>query len=294
MKNSFLFCMLITAFASFGQAYTSMLGEGNEWHLTSCFFGCITDVYYTDGDTLVNGKTYKILEGYHYINRNVLLRESISEQKIYVTLTQPQFKEDVVLYDFSIQEGDSIKMFNPLTPFPENGGYFLLDSIKSLPLADGNFYNHFYFTPTASNSQSTQNAIWVEGVGSLSMITAPGGYPDINKVGHLSCSFINTQSRYSNLDSINSCKPLVLNLDTILEQQKIVVFQIKKNIFRITPVQFLKNLVVYDLGGKIVKKQPIISQNTLDLDLSGVKSGVYILNLVQKNSQKQVFKLVVQ
>src|SRR5690606_14334328 len=197
----------------FAQSYVPLIDQLNEWQFTTCNFGCITDVYFTDGDTVVNGKTYKVLDGYHYINRNLLLRENTAEKKVYLTITEPQYIEDVLLYDFSLEVGDTIEMLNPITPFPPNGGYFLLDSIKLLPLADGNPYRHFYFSPTPSNSISVHNAIWVEGVGSLSLINAPGGHPNINEVGHLSCSFNNMELRYSNLDSINACVPAYLSVN---------------------------------------------------------------------------------
>ncbi|MBV1924471.1 MAG: hypothetical protein KUG68_10645, partial [Flavobacteriaceae bacterium] len=53
----------------------------------------------------------------------------------------------------------------------------------------------------------------IEGVGSLSIITAPSGDADINEVGHLSCFFKNGESFYSNLDSIEGCEPTILGVN---------------------------------------------------------------------------------
>ena len=57
-----------------GQDYKPLLDNTNEWHVTNCYFGCLTDVYFTDGDTLVEGNNYKVLDGFHYISRSFLLR----------------------------------------------------------------------------------------------------------------------------------------------------------------------------------------------------------------------------
>ena len=58
-----LFCNL-----GYSQNYQQMLNAHSEWNLTSCNNGCITDVYYTDGDTSFNNYNYKILIGFHYIS----------------------------------------------------------------------------------------------------------------------------------------------------------------------------------------------------------------------------------
>lgn len=285
-----------SGFWLFAQSYVPFIDQINEWQFTTCNFGCITDVYFTDGDTIVNGKTYKILDGYHYINRNLLLRENIAEKKVYLTITEPQYMEDILLYDFSLAVGDTIEMQNPITPFPASGGYFILDSIKSLPLADGKLYHHFYFSPTPSNSISSENAIWVEGVGSLSLINAPGGHPNINQVGHLSCSFNNMNLRYSNLDSINACEPVYLSVnDYINDLREIQLFaQSEKNRYTLAPAQNIKGVTIFDLSGKKLNSFSYSSQNQIPLDLTGFKPGIYILKVDVIQYKTKTFKIIIK
>lgn len=196
---------LISWSASFSQTYIPLLGQLNEWKFTTCYFGCPTTTYYTDGDTLVNGEVYKILDGYHYISRTFLLHEDIATQQIkMVKFGDGQFNT-YLLYDFSLQEGDSIAMENPVSPFPAHDGYFTVDSIRSRLLVDGIQHRFFYFSRSASNSGPNTHPIWVEGVGSLSLINAPSGQPDINDAGTVSCFFKDNNLIYSNLDSIQGC-----------------------------------------------------------------------------------------
>lgn len=192
----------------FAQPYKPLLDDFNEWHFTTCYFGCNTSVYYTDGDTVVDGISHKILDGYHYISRSFLLHEDTAERKVYLTKINPTKIDQFLLYDFSMNEGDTLELFNPNSPFMANPGTFILDSIRLHPLEDGNAYRHFYWSPAAGNTSSTAHPVWVEGVGSLSLINAPAGQPDFNQAGQLNCFFKNSSAFYVNLDSITSCQPV--------------------------------------------------------------------------------------
>ena len=224
IKKITRFCLFLSCFTLLGQAYVPLLDTQNEWHFTSCYEGCITDVYYTSGDTLVNNKTHKILDGYHYISRTFLLHENVEEKKVSLTRISPNRIDEYLLYDFGLEEGDTFEMKNPITPFPEEGGLFILDSIRNTIIWPGTTRKHFYFSPHETNLISTQNVIWVEGVGSLSMINAPGGHPDINEVGLLNCFFKNAELFYSNLTpEVTVCEPTILSLSENKEP-KVVIY----------------------------------------------------------------------
>lgn len=210
MKKQFwsLLAGMMISLCGLAQPYKPLLDNFDEWHFTTCYFGCNTSVYYTDGDTVVNGITHKILDGYHYISRSFLLHEDTAERKVYMTKINPTKIDNFLLYDFSVNEGDTLELFNPNSPFMAEPGTFIVDSIRLRPLEDGNSYRHFYWSPAVGNTTSTAHPVWVEGVGSLSLINAPGGQPDFNGAGQLSCFFKNSASFYLNLDSITSCQPV--------------------------------------------------------------------------------------
>lgn len=296
MRNTLLFSFFIFGLGATAQDYTPLLDELNEWQFTSCYFGCGTDIYYTDGDTIVNGKEYKILDGYHYINRNVLIREDVNEKKVFLTITQPQYAEDILLYDFSLEEGDSINMKNPLTPFPANAGYFMLDSIRLQQNENGNNNKYFYFTPTPNNSTYIESAKWIEGIGSISLINAPGGEPDINQVGELSCAFKNTELFYSNLDSISSCDPLLLNIDEIINSPIEIELlpQPERNHFLLTNATDVREVLVYGVNGMLYKNILSHNQTEFKLDLSDLETGIFILKLSLHHRKAETFKVVVK
>lgn len=276
------------------QNYIPLLDNTNEWHLTTCYYGCNTDVYNTDGDTLVDQKTYKILTGYHFISRTFLLREEIAYRKVYLKFLQPGINKEYLLYDFSLQIGDSIDMKNPITPFPTNAGYYKLDSIVNRPMANAVAARHFYLSPTESNMTSNTPAVWIEGVGSLSIITAPSGYPDINGVGHLSCSFKNGELFYSNLDSISSCDPFLSNMIIGNALEKVLITNIiSDGQCKIDNAENIRDVVVFDLSGKKLMEVKSNRQNQVTLDFSKFSAGVYILAAYSEKFEKKVFKLIV-
>ncbi len=297
MKNISLFSLILLL--SFGAAksqdYTPLLDTVNQWHVTYCYFGCNTDVYYTDGDTIVNGKNHKILDGYHYISRTLLLREEVEDKKVYFTrIVSPTEILEYLIYDFSKQEGDTLQMMNPLSPFPEDGGYFLLDSIVNRQLVDGEEYRHYYFTPTVSNTISSNNAVWVEGLGSLSIINAPGGDPDINGVGHVSCFFKNDDLFYTNLDSITGCEP-VLHVGDV-KRPLTAVFAVYDNEELITlhNTSAVQEITLYSLTGKFIDSKIYHNKEQIELSVKNLRSGIYLLHMTNTKGAKRLLRVYIK
>ncbi|MCB0457719.1 MAG: hypothetical protein KDC91_08250, partial [Flavobacteriaceae bacterium] len=276
--------LLLTHWKGISQEYVPLLDQVNEWHFTNCYFGCLTDIYFTDGDTIVDNKTHKILDGYHYISRTFLLREDIPAKQIFLTKVNETANEEYLLYDFSLTEGDIFAMNNPITPFPEDGGDFVLDSIRYRTLVDGNDYRHFYFSPAPSNTISDNNAIWVEGVGSLSIINAPGGDPDINGVGHLSCFFKNGNSFYANLDSIESCVPTLHIFDVKNDVNDIVILTpVASNFVTIVNTASLQLVEVFDIYGRKITSALNNGANEISFNKNLFQENIYFVKVIGNN-----------
>lgn len=271
----------------YAQDYKPLLDNTNEWHFTNCYFGCLTDIYYTDGDTLVAGDNYKILDGYHYISRTFLLREVNATQRVYLRkLSNNGIGQEYLLYDFSLQEGDIFEMQNPITPFPENAGNFVLDSIRSQVLVDGQAYKHYYFSPVPTNTISEDNCVWVEGVGSLSMINAPSGFPDINGVGHLSCFFKQGDLFYSNLDSISGCSPVLGSRPLSVLLKPAIIVDVQAQLMHVQSNVPFDQLKLYNLNGQLVAQQSVRAQTRYTWPLS-LARGVYFVAISSSASAQQ-------
>lgn len=281
IQNTVFLIVLVFSFVGRTQSYTRILTDLNEWHFTTCFSGCNTDIYYTDGDTIVNGKHCKILDGYHYISRTFLLHEDTLLKQVTLLSVLPEKIKSYLLYDFSKVEGDSMELVNPVTPFLQDAGYYHLDSIRFHPLEDGNLYKHFYWSPTASNSVSIEYPVWIEGVGSLSLINAPGGTPDLNHVGNLSCLFKNNTSFYSNLDSIVDCEPT--HFLSVLESDQPLIQSYPNPVN--SKIHFSEQAIgqeysLLDLNGNVLDHRIIDPTGTIDLN--SFAPGFYFLQIANQ------------
>lgn len=260
------------------QPYKPLLDNLNEWHFTTCFSGCNTDVYYTDGDTIVGGKTYKILDGYHYISRTFLLIEDVPNRTVTLAKINPTKIDEFLLYDFAKNEGDTMELFNPNSPFIQEPGFFQLDSIRLRPLEDGNSYRHFYWSPTPGNTTYNAYPVWVEGVGSLSLINAAGAEPDFNGVGQLNCFFKNSDAFYVNLDSVISCEPIhVLGISEFKNSKWNIYPNPSSDIIQITGLKEETSVEIISCTGEVIKLGEISDQNPLDI--SSLKDGIYFIRV---------------
>ena len=297
MKKRLSFLFYFFSALLFSQDYVPLLDDYNEWQVTNCYFGCLTDVYYTDGDTITDGHNYKILDGYHFISRTILLREDILEKKVFLNFIQATGNTEYLLYDFSLNIDDSIDMKNPISPFLENAGYYNLDSIIPRALVNGNDYRHFYLSPSESNIVSTTNAIWIEGAGSLSLITAPSGEPDINGAGHLSCFYKNGDYFYTNLDSIDSCEPtVILNInesnyplsDIIVSSNNIL------NSCHLINLENIKLIDIYNINGKKVASYHNYGNKELKFDTTSYQAGIYFIIVYTNQFKKKTIKIIIE
>lgn len=283
----FLIFVMIRA-SVFSQSYVPMLDNRNEWQIGYCDdFGCNTDSYFTDGDTIAFGHQYKILDGYHYISRKFLLREEIQEKKIYLSITYSGNTNEYLLYDFSLEEGDSIRMLNPVSPFPPDLGYFKLDSIRSKPRLENQQSRFFYFSATDSNHEGFGYLpVWVEGVGSLSLINAPGGDPNYFGVGQLSC-FWKNENLYFHDDQMGIDCESVLNIQQF-EKSKVRFAVSRQKKGMLLNAEKIKNFRIYDLSGRIQKSGELNGVSSFQIDLSSFKKGIYVLQYIEDQQWQKI------
>ena len=285
----FILSMPITA-----QNYIPMLDAPRQWHLTTCFFGCSNDIYFTNGDTTLQGLNYKVLDGFHYISRTFLFREELTNQKVFLSYPAgAKGNEEVLIYDFSLTVGDSFNMKNPITPFPSSGGVYILDSIIPKVLLDGLNHRFYYFSPSNTNSDS-QLPIWVEGIGSLSLINAPGGTPDVNGAGKVSCHFRNGTLIYSQLDSLSDCSFSTLKIDENQEVKIAIYPTIVKDNFTIEGLDLHTSLEIRDGQGRLIMTHTFDKSSgaVYLMPVSNLKKGLYFIHVMGKRLMPQTFKFI--
>ncbi len=298
-KNTITSFLTIIYFSLFvksvkAQAYIPMLNSNSEWHVTNCNSGCATDKYYTIGDTVINSFHYKFLDLFHY-NKNFVVREDTINQKIYLRLlADPYPAKEYLLYDFSLHVNDTISVQNPGSPYPKYAGSFIVDSIKLKPLVNKN-HRYFYLHSLDTISSNTKTTIWVEGVGSLSLINTPGALPQINGVGQLSCFFNNGINEYTNLDSISNCAtiyPLGILENTEFLEYKLQQNYDTKNVYITSLKDAILNIKIYNIEGKILFDKKNILDNKIHINLQSFNSGILLLKIENIKHAFKTYKLI--
>jgi hypothetical protein len=121
--------------------------------------------YLTSGDTVIFGNPYKILfadvDGSGNLCHQGYIREDTATRKVY--FTEPILTPERLLYNFGMQQGDSIYVAggNQFDYFP--AGYYVLDTIQTFPLASGPTRAFYLYNPNAQPFSSPM--IWLEGIG---------------------------------------------------------------------------------------------------------------------------------
>jgi len=331
MKKLYLaiisFCTFFSA--SSAQQYYPLLDSVNVWYYTSNYVpvllenplqsvtNCTYPVFFsqykiesTTHDTLIGTNNYMIVESVSDFNPPCLfgfVREDTASRKIY--FADNAGNPEILLYDFSMQIGDSIYL-TFTSPGYFQDGYYRLDSITFVNVAAG-VRRALHLNQTM---QVSATLTWIEGVGQLNDVFYPysinffsmgllfncPGPPHDNfqfmtcfdhdyRVYYDSCAYHDALQNFcylvtdtcnywnicSSLDEISSLKSFTLNPNPTAGKIEIEVELGKNSDF---------NIHVFDISGKPVMKPKYFSIKSTgisrtNLDLSHLPNGFYLVEL---------------
>lgn len=179
MKKLLLIILLVSSNTfSRAQSYHPLLDSINRWAVAANFlpvrnsnatticnypFNSFNpEDFYTDGDTTINAVVYKkiIADDQFGICLAGYVREDTSTQRVYFLSTTSATEE--LLYDFSIQNGDSLQLSFYASGSFYTTGNFTVDSIRTVTLIAGQ-RKIIYLT---NHRYPWFQLEWIEGVGS--------------------------------------------------------------------------------------------------------------------------------
>jgi len=245
----------------------------------------------TGNDTILNGKTYKNIlystDASHleWESRGLFMREE--EGRIYWYDQAEPREEETLLYDFNLQEGESISRY--LAPYWNVKIISAVDSIRSIQIGDS-LRKIFYISNTTDSNSGKRPEIWIEGIGSLwglernnicSFITG------CNAVRNLLCFNQDGNELYHSPD-FNEC--YYSSKSGIQKVNLASDFQIYPNPSQgkftlITDDSDEDTLVqIFDSTGKQIRSYPMGTLHLLNIDISNVFSGIYFVRLIKQNT----------
>ncbi len=294
MKTKYLLLIILTLtfVNSTAQSYIPfqfgdtrwMYNEQNIFNTKSyCYFSKDTTGYNFNGTKYyridkLNSPTYSPSINYSY------LYDDTANRKVFTldTLTNTAY----LLYDFSTNVGDTIYSIYNLGALDT----VIVDSIKSLPI---NLINRKHFFVHSYKQLVPQSRVWIEGIGSNYDLF----YPTLilpDPLFYLVCQEYNTATNFG--DAL-SCSNFLTNTSNIANFKTVEIYPNPSSdrITVHTQSSFQEiTIIISDLTGTPLLQKKNITQEYMEIDISFLKSGIYSIELIERNTNKYWRKLLIK
>ena len=279
-KTTFLILFCIWTSMTFSQEYYPLIEENKTWNVISVILvgpypwdtTYSTLTYEFSGDTTIDSQTYlKLYESNEENPENwnlwCYMRED-NEKKVWHRRDSDE--NEILMYDFSLEVGDSILDYTGLT-------YLIIDSTGYETIGQDE-RKKYYLSSTEMPDYYSET--WIDGIGSNKGICWAGSVLLVGGWSWFLCMSENGELVYMN-PNYESCY-LITKLDEI-ENPTIQVYpNPAKNLLRIDNLEKveLESISITNINGQVIKQ--FDSKNT-KLDISNIASGLYFLKIEYKN-----------
>jgi Secretion system C-terminal sorting domain len=325
MKNLFLPLFIFVSYIANAQ-YVTLLDSNAVWRqgTKSCTNNGLTaecgawdyfNFQLNNGDTVINGNTYRKVNDYYYDDFNTLpyayLREDSGrvymkyDAEIYTPLYSPSLHStayisdttEFVLYDFTLQVGDTFttRIYKCGLSFFINEGDsitynqpFVLVSIDTVTFNNSALRKKYSLEPIInwnSNQYFGPDLEWIEGIGSigtffyneLNFMSGCGGDFGFRNFA-IACYTLNDTILWG----VENCiLPTAVNENIAKENTKVFPNPVEDLLTIKSPINYT-NYAVYNTLGSVVQSGTI---STNSIDFSALSNGIYILSLIDKNTR---------
>lgn len=215
----------------------------------------------------------------------VYLREDVTAQKVYKLVDGT----DVLLYDFSLQNGDAISQY----------GFTFIATVDQVAV-NGGMRKRITLHSVELYHEETLKMIWIEGVGT----TAHPFYPDYNMRTVASsgggyqirtrCSFQNGEHIYGNAN----CAPSsALSTITEILSESNITFTPNPVVTQLTISSDLElqnvTLKLYNAQGQLVRETANLNGKLLVINRENLATGLYVAQLSKDGKLLKTAKLMV-
>lgn len=261
-----------------------------------------------NSDTIISGKTYSQIEEVIH-NEPYLggIRNDTAGRKVYF-IEKGKTKE-YLMYDFSLSVGDTAKSVFVLNGSISDTANYVVTNLTAI--WDGTKFRKGivgrYFKGTFV---SYRTVVWIEGIGSQTGLL-PYPYlfvcPDQDLICFQTDTALYNEDFYhadtlKKTTSLSTCADYLafytLSMEEVTAQKDgIVIFPNPSYnhsaVVAIPDAKDVQSIIVTDVQGRILQQQNYYSQPSIHLDLNNLNSGMYIVQIQQKNKVISK-KLIVQ
>jgi serine/threonine protein kinase len=283
-KTIFIMLLLMGAIDLKAQDYDPLVAEGKQWNVLLTYspwppINRVTDVYKIEGDTILEEATYKKLfttQEEHYTVWELcgLLRETHEGQVFHRDYKWDHtFGSENMLYDFSMQPGDSICFYD--------SECLVLLSVSDTVLCEDCLPRKKYVFQYHAQGYPWDDTYetWIEGIGSEFGLLHPGSRFLVGGTYDLLCYYEDEDLIWQN-SNFNSC---YIGTTGLKENEKGSLVSVypnpakEKTVIEGTEVAEVQ---VYNAFGQLVKTV----QGKNEINVSDLPDGIYLLHITDKES----------
>lgn len=295
----FTLCSVLNIFAQ-TEFSRNIVDTTKQWNIVEYgLIGAQTMAYrIMNEDTIINNKTYNriqrsfaytpMLQEWNEWQGMGWIREEdnkvfIFPEEYYDEPISKDIQEEYLLYDFSLQTGDSVNLYREgrflLTDYRDNGMMsFYVVSTDSIEIGSIKCKRLFL---SRDKNRNTPSEIWIEGIGSnTGFLESTCSYYE--HLRNLLCVKQNEEVMYYNGD--NTCYISVSIDDIDNTNAKIYPTLVKDNIYVVSDNNKPMDISFVNISGHIVKT--IRTKGSKEIDISSLPSGIYNVIINNTHSQK--------
>lgn len=289
--------------SSKAQPYQPLLKDSATWYIYVNFEGCFTITVSLAEDSSINNQTYRVLRGNNcYSGASngypfcpaAFFREDTAAKKVYVIRPSegvgiPDTAEHI-LYDFSLQKGDSIFLLNPKFAsgywyhFPDNTdtiGWCVADSIYTYSTLLGD-RKAISFTKRNEVGYPAYIFTWVEGIGAID-----GPYLYGGGFSRLNCYYEGTIKGYTHSTEDTVCICSSVGINEIGHNNPIRLYPNPSTgtctimLDEQTQIQYAG--LYNSAGNEVLKLNSGTTTSTLSFTAANLLPGIYFIRVQDKN-----------
>ena len=276
MKKITIVMLLLMGVVSLNaQDMNPLVAEGKQWNVVLTYVPWppitrVTDAYKVEGDTVVEETAYKTLfttQSEYFTNWELcgLLRETEDGQVYHRKYCwNHTFGNETLLYNFSMQPGDSICFGNT---------YLMLLRKSDTILDSGNIRKKYDFQYKENGYLMDEHEVWIEGIGSELGLLHVGSLSLVGGIYDLLCYYEDDDLVWHN-PNFNSC---YISTDG-LNENKTEIVSVYPNPARelvIIEGTEVDEVQVYNAFGQLVKTFKQINE----INVSDLLDGLYVLRI---------------
>jgi len=218
------------------------------------------------------------------------LREDTAARTVFYLAANQD--EEILLYDFSLEVGDTLNFYFPDFVFQE-GGINIIGIVDSV-MINGN-YRKRWIVEEANSTEGAGEIVLIEGIGGLHGLIDPDPFFLMHAPNTELICYTNDSGDHYPLDA-EECA-VITNVHDTETHREIEVFPnpTSDNFSLLLPTSWVHQttiIQVSDLTGRIVWESSSPTGTRIEIGTSGWKKGLYLLN-IRNNHSHQSAKLIV-